>query len=138
MNEKKTYSLSELNGRVLSYGRTATEDNFMLPVTFQMDNKAGFVSGNFVEVYIQTKSDNEAMTIPNSALTEEQGVYFVYLQLTPELFEKRQVTIGESTGIKTEILSGLSKEDRIVSQGAILVKLAQSAAALDPHAGHVH
>ncbi len=60
------------------------------------------------------------------------------MQVTPELFEKREVKTGITDGIKTEILSGLSTHERIVTKGAFLVKLAQSSGALDPHAGHVH
>ncbi|MCC8146819.1 MAG: efflux RND transporter periplasmic adaptor subunit [Bacteroidales bacterium] len=138
MNNQKTYSLEDLNGKILSYGKTVNEDNFMLPVSFQMDNKADFIPGSFVEVFIRTKSDVPVMTIPSSALTEEQGAFFVYVQLTPETFGKRQVSIGMTDGIKTEILNGLNSTDRLVSKGAISVKLAQSAGALDPHAGHVH
>ena len=138
MNNNKTYSLSELNGKVLSYGKTANEGNFMLPVSFQIDNKADFIPGSFVEVFIKTKSDGSSMTIPSSAITEEQGNYYVYIQLTPETFLKREVSIGLTDGIKSEILSGISQSDRVVSEGAISVKLAQSAGALDPHAGHVH
>jgi hypothetical protein len=43
-----------------------------------------------------------------------------------------------SDGIRIEILSGLDKDEKIVTQGAVSVKLSQSAGALDPHAGHAH
>lgn len=66
------------------------------------------------------------------------GNYFVYVQLTPEFFEKREVKIGDTDGVRTAILSGLNESERVVSKGAILVKLAQSTGALDAHAGHVH
>ena len=138
LNSQKTYSLDELNGKVLSYGKSLNEDNYMLPITFQIDNKGDFISGGFVEVYIKMQSNKSTMTLPNTAITEEQGNYFVFVQLTPELFEKREVAIGATDGIRTEIRSGLEKNERIVTRGAISVKLAQSAGALDPHAGHVH
>lgn len=138
LNNSNAYSLKELNGKVLSYGKTTNEDNYMLPVHFLIDNKIGFIPGSFVEVFIKTKSDSPVMTIPNSALTEEQGTFFVYVQLAPETFERRQVTVGITDGLNSEILSGLTYSDRVVTKGAISVKLAQSAGALDPHAGHVH
>ena len=71
-------------------------------------------------------------------MVEEQANYFVFIQLTPELFEKREVKIGLTDGISTEIISGLTKNDRIVTKGAIIVKLAAVSNSLDPHAGHVH
>jgi hypothetical protein len=69
---------------------------------------------------------------------EEQGIYFVYIQKTPELFEKREVTTGSSDGIRIEIIRGLADNERIVSKGAILIKLSQSTGTLDAHSGHVH
>lgn len=133
-----TLSLKSLNGKVLSYGKVLREDNYMLPVTFQVDHAPQLLPGAFLETYIKTQGNQEVMTLPNSALTEEQGLFFVYVQLTPEAFEKREVTVGATDGIRTEIRSGIAPDERVVTQGAVSVKLAQSAGALDPHAGHVH
>jgi RND family efflux transporter MFP subunit len=130
--------LEELNGKIISFGKSTGAGNNMLPVSIRIDHKAGFIPGGFVEVYLKTRSENPALTIPVSALTEEQGLYFVFVQLNPEAFEKREVTLGVSDGIRTEILSGLNENEKIVTQGAVSVKLAQSAGALDPHAGHAH
>jgi hypothetical protein len=69
---------------------------------------------------------------------EDQGNYFVYIQIHPELFEKRSVRIGATDGIRTEIVSGAAITDRIITQGAILVKLAQATGTLDAHSGHNH
>jgi RND family efflux transporter MFP subunit len=137
-DKSKVYDLAELNGKILSFGKSINPESYRIPVSIRMDNKAEFVSGGFVEVYLKTRSENPVMTIPVSALTEEQGVYFVFVQLSPETFEKREVTIGVSDGIRTEILSGLNKEEKVVTQGAVSIKLAQSAGVLDPHAGHAH
>ncbi|MDR0612883.1 MAG: efflux RND transporter periplasmic adaptor subunit [Dysgonamonadaceae bacterium] len=137
-DKSAVYDLPELNGRILSFGKSIDPESYRIPVSIRIDNKAGFVSGGFVEVYLKTRSENPVMTVPVSALTEEQGVYFVYVQSGPEHFEKREVAIGATDGIRTEILSGLNREEKIVTQGAVSVKLAQSADALDPHAGHAH
>lgn len=134
----KTYTLKELNGKVVSYGRSVNPNNFLVPVILQIDNKGEFVPGSFVELYLKVLSNSLALTVPNTALLEEQGSFFVFVQLSPELFEKRVVQTGATDGAKTEILKGIDKNDRIVAKGAILVKLAQASAALDPHSGHVH
>lgn len=138
MNKSRIYSLPELNGKVLSYGKSVSEDNYMLPVTFRIDNRGDFISGSFVEIYIKTQSNKPVMIIPSTSITEEQGIYFVYIQQTPELFEKREVQIGTTDGLKTEILSGLNLDERVVSKGAISVKVAQSSGGLDNEAGHAH
>ena len=137
-HDNKSYTLEELNGIVLSVGKSVSADNYLIPVHLQIDNKANFVQGSLVEIYLKTITSLEALVVPNSALLEEQGFYFVFVQETPELFEKRQVTTGGSDGINSEILTGLIPGERIVTQGAMLIKLAQAAGALDPHSGHVH
>ncbi len=134
----QTYSLVELDGRVLSYGKATNTDNYRIPVNVQIENKGNFTPGGFVEIFFKTLTNTQALTVPNSSLLEEQGNYFVYVQITPELFEKREVTPGETDGIKTEILKGISNTDRIVTKGSILVKLAQATGTLDAHSGHVH
>ena len=138
VHDDKTYSLEELNGKILSYARNANADNYLIPVSLQIENDGSFLSGSFVEIYLKTLSESNVLTIPNSALLEEQGNYFIYVQITPELFEKRSIKIGVSDGIKTEVMEGLSNEERIVSKGGIFIKLSQATGTLDAHSGHAH
>jgi len=138
LNDNQTYTLEQLNGKVLSYGKTANSDNYLLPVNIQIDNKGGFVSGGFVEIYLKSLTNAQALTVPNAALLEEQGVYYIYVQVNPELFEKREVKIGGTDGLNTEVLNGITSKDRIVTKGAMMIKLAQATGTLDAHSGHVH
>lgn len=131
-------SLSELKGRVISYAKSATSDQLLLPVTLEINNVTGFTTGSFVKTWLIAQSQSQALVVPKSALIEEQGNYYVFVQLTPELFEKKPVKTGATDGKNVEVLSGLTPDQRIVTRGALLVKLAKAAGALDPHAGHVH
>lgn len=136
--QNKVYTLEELNGKIVSFGKNVSDENYMIPLTLQIENKEGIVPGSFLQVFLKTQTNTEALTIANSALIEEQGNYFVMVQLTPESFEKREVKVGNSDGLKTEILGGIKQSERIVSRGAVLVKLASVSNSIDPHAGHVH
>lgn len=138
LQDNQTYTLEELNGKVLSFGKNANSDNYLIPVSLQIDNKVNFVSGGFIELYLKTLSSSYALTIPNTALLEEQGSFFVFVQVNPELFEKREVKIDATDGLKTQIIKGINNAERVITKGAILVKLAQASGALDPHAGHAH
>ena len=138
LNSNRTCTLEELGGRMLSYGKTADSANPLIPVVFRVNNKTGLLPGSFVEMFIKTQTNVQAVTVPNEAIIEEMGNYFVYVQLTPEFFEKRPIRKGATDGIRTEITEGITAGERVVSKGAILVKLAQASGALDPHAGHVH
>lgn len=137
-NTNTIYTLEELGGKVLSYGKSTDPANPLVPVTFQVNNNGDLLAGSFVQMFIKTLTDDQAITVSNGAIIEEMGSYFVYTQLTPEYFEKRVVRLGATDGFRTQILEGVRAGERVVSKGAILVKLAQAAGALDPHAGHVH
>jgi multidrug efflux pump subunit AcrA (membrane-fusion protein) len=77
------------------------------------------------------------ISLPESALTEEQGLYFVYLKLDDECYKKQEVQLGTSNGERVEILSGLKDGDTVVTRGAIHVKLAAASNAIPTHS-HNH
>lgn len=137
-DDEHTYGLEELGGRLVSVAKASSTASPLLPVTFEIRNSSKLLPGSFADIYIKTLSNSEAVTVANGAIVEEMGNYFVYKQLTPELFEKTQVSIGGTDGQRTEIISGLEAGERVVSRGAIIVKLAQAAGGLDAHSGHVH
>lgn len=138
LNTNRVYTLSELQGHLLSYGKSMSVNNPLIPVTFEIKNNGELVTGSFVEFYIMTEDKSEGLMVPKSALVEEMGSHFVFVQVKPELFEKRAVAIGMTDGVNVQIISGLKAGETIVSKGAIYIKLAQGSGKLDPHAGHVH
>ncbi|MDR0421304.1 MAG: efflux RND transporter periplasmic adaptor subunit [Prevotellaceae bacterium] len=138
MNTNKTYSLEELNGKLLSFGKSADISNPLIPVVFQINNSIDLLSGSVVELYIKTQTSKRAITVSNEAIIEEMGSYFVFVELSDETFEKRMVTKGKTDGLRTEITDGLSAGEHVVSKGAILIKLTQSTEELDVHSGHSH
>ena len=136
--ENQTYTLDELNGSLVSYGKATNSDNPLLPVTFRIRNVGQLLSGSFVTAYIVTQSDKEVLTVPNEGIVEEMGNHFVFVKVHEGEYEKRLVTLGITDGLRTEVLSGLKADEIVVAKGASMVRLAQNSAALDPHAGHVH
>ncbi len=138
MGSPTVYTLEQLGGRMVSYGRSASDANTMVPVTFAVQPAEGMIPGSFVEMFIRTRGSRQAVTVPTSSLVEEMGNWFVYVQLTPEYFEKREVTIGQSDGLRTEVTGGLDGTERVVSRGAVLVKITQMSGGLDAESGHQH
>ena len=136
--DDRVYTLSELGGGLVSYGRATDADCPLVPVTFRIRNVGNLLSGSFVTAYIVTHSDHEVLTVPNVSLVEEMGNFFVFVQVEEGEYEKRLVALGATDGLRTEIVSGLRQGETIVAHGASMVRLAQNSSALDPHAGHVH
>lgn len=129
----KVYSLENLGGKLLSFGKSSGDTSYYVPVTFEFDNRGDMVPGSFVEVYLLSGERNGVLSLPLSALTEEQGVYFVYLKLDEECYKKQEVKLGTSDGSRVEILSGVKDGDTVVTRGAIHVKLASASNAIPAH-----
>ena len=129
----KVYSLENLGGKLLSFGKSSGDTSYYVPVTFEFDNRGDMVPGSFVEVYLLSDERSGVLSLPLSALTEEQGVYFVYLKLDEECYKKQEVKLGTSDGSRVEILSGIKDGDTVVTRGAIHVKLASASNAIPAH-----
>lgn len=129
----KVYSLENLGGKLLSFGKSSGDTSYYVPVTFEFDNRGDMVPGSFVEVYLLSGERSGVLSLPLSALTEEQGVYFVYLKLDEECYKKQEVKLGTSDGSRVEILSGIKDGDTVVTRGAIHVKLASASNAIPAH-----
>lgn len=134
----RTYTLDQLGGRLIGYGRTVAGGSSLIPVTFEVCAVPELVPGTFVDIYINVGNSTGEISVPRRAVVEEMGNCFVFVQVTPEIFEKRAVTLGRTDGRRCVVESGLSGRERIVTRGAVLVKLSQASGTLDAHAGHVH
>ncbi|WP_300701450.1 efflux RND transporter periplasmic adaptor subunit [Bacteroides sp.] len=133
----KVYTLKDLDGRMLSYGKASGENGYYVPVTFEFDNKGDIIPGSFVEVFLLSSPMENILSVPHSALTEEQGSFFIYLQLDEEGYKKQLVTLGADNGESVQILSGVKAGDRVVIKGAYQVKLASATNAIPAHS-HEH
>lgn len=133
----RLYKTTDMNGRLVAYGRIGIEDaSHYLPVTFEFDNVDDLIPGTYAEVYLLTTPEEGVISIPISSLTEEQGLFYVYVQVCAEEYMKRAVHPGRRNGERVEILHGLHHGERVVTQGAYQVKLASITTAI-PH-GHNH
>ena len=136
--DDKVYTLESLNGKLKSYGRSSDNGSFYLPVIFEFDNKGDIIPGSYVEVFLLSGNINNVITVPVTALTEEQGSYFVYLQLDKEGYKKQEVTLGVNDGKEVQILSGIKPGDRVVTKGAYQVKLAANSSIIPEGHSHSH
>jgi RND family efflux transporter MFP subunit len=136
--DDKLYKLSDMNGRLLSYGRTSTDGAFYVPVTFEFDNCGDVLPGAFVEIYLLTGGRHNVITLPVSAVTEQQGLKFVFIKLDDECYKKQEVKTGLSNGERIEILSGLEAGQEVVTRGVTQVKLAASASVVPEGHSHSH
>ncbi len=134
--DNKVYELQALSGKLLSYGKSSS-DSYFIPVTFEFDNQGDVVPGSFVEIYLLSSEIPNVLSLPLTAITEEQGVNFIYLQIDEEGYKKQEVTLGMNNGKEVQILTGLKAGERVVTKGAYRVRLASVSSAIPSH-GHEH
>ncbi len=129
------YDISELEGRLVSYGKSTNPNSAFIPVIFEFNNSGSILPGSYAEIYLITQERSDVIAVPESALTEEQGVYYVYIREDDDCYRKQAVTLGRTDGSVTEIVAGLAEGDVVVTSGAIHVKLAAAGKSIP---GHTH
>jgi membrane fusion protein, heavy metal efflux system len=104
-------------------GRKVTPENRAVPLTADIDNHDGKLRpGMFVRVLIPDGKTHECLTLPQTAVTSNDGRTFVFVETGPREFHLRNVTTGLNVDPWIEILSGIEPEDRVVTSGTAILK----------------
>lgn len=135
-SSKESYSIDELNGKLVSYGKLLDGSSFYIPVIFEFNNTGHFLIGSFVTVYLKTRQLEQAITVPLTAIIEEQGLFFVYVKDREHVYRKKEIKKGADDGKRALVLSGLETGEELVATSAYHLKLASMSSAI-PH-GHTH
>ncbi|PKL86428.1 MAG: hypothetical protein CVV22_02865 [Ignavibacteriae bacterium HGW-Ignavibacteriae-1] len=128
--------LSELNGKLLSVSPSKTGNLNFITVYFEVNNKFNYMPGMPVEVYLYGGKANKSLAVPHTAVWEDLGYYYVFVQKSGELFERREVQVGGYDGKSYLITSGLDEMERIVVNGTYRLVLASKTTEMP--AGHSH
>jgi len=131
------WSIPEDDMRVLTTGGALDPATRTIPVLIEVDNSGGHLSINETSpVELYTSDGVSAVTVPRTAVYEDNGLDAVFVQVGGESFEKRQVTPGPHYSGWVSIIEGLHPGDRVVTLGGYHVKLASTSAEIGH--GHAH
>ncbi len=128
------YTLEELDGHMVSYGRNLEQTGPLILLYFEVANTGQLLSGSFIEAFLKIGANQEKLAIPNEAIMEDYGRLTVFVQTQGEEYEQREIQIGQSDGKTTEVTQGLENGERVVSKGAYQVKMASVSKTM----GHSH
>lgn len=118
------YPDQEFRGVVLDIGVVVDEQTRASKVIFQLPNGGRALRlGMQANVRLDAGEQVTAMLIPKEAVLEHEGKKIVYVLLSGEEFERREVVVGDERGNKVAVLAGLNKGERVVTQGAYQLKL---------------
>jgi cobalt-zinc-cadmium efflux system membrane fusion protein len=81
----------------------------------------------YVTAEVQAGVIADALLVPNSSvLRDDQNMPYVYLETANGQFGKRSVTLGDVQEGKTQILTGLQANDRVVGDGSLFLQFQNS------------
>ena len=89
-----------------------------------------------IKLSLPTGKSHSGIAVPRPAIVERDGRTVVYVQIDGEHFEERAVRVVARAGARVAI-TGIEAGERVVTRGAHLVRLAESAAGGQAH-GHIH
>lgn len=127
------YDTEKLTGKLLSSGQSLNTSGFYIPVVFEMDYHPELLPGSYAQIFLKGKTIHHSVVIPKTALLEEQGHYYVFVEKHHDEFEKRLVVTGVDDGNSVLIQSGLDAGETIVTEGVYQVKLANMSNELPAH-----
>lgn len=127
------FALDKMAGKQVSQAITTADGGYYIPLLFEFKNINNVMSGTSVECYVVTKQKKNVITVPNSAIAEDQGVAQVFVKKHEDAFKKQFVTLGETDGERTEIIDGLRSGDIVATSDVARLHLAASSNAIPAH-----
>lgn len=126
------------NARVVQTGMAIDPATRTASVTVEYPTAAGPepIGARFA-AHVFTEPATERLAVPRSAVIDDGGRSVVYVQTGGETFARRPVELGTVDGRWVQVTSGVEPGERVVSEGAYLVKLAAAGGEEIGH-GHAH
>lgn len=76
----------------------------------------------FATVRVYTKTEPGVLTVPAAAVQRDRNETVVFVQLDPERFARRPVSVSDESGGLVQVFDGLREGERVVTKGAIVLK----------------
>ena len=108
----------------MDIGKVVDEQSRTATAIFEVPNRSEELSiGMQANVRLDAGTPASVLLIPREAVLDNEGKKIVYVLLSGEEFERRDVVLGDEYGGKVAILSGVKTGERVVTQGAYQLKL---------------
>jgi cobalt-zinc-cadmium efflux system membrane fusion protein len=129
----EAYPNETFTGRLVSLGTSVDPQTRNLHVLFVVPNPDGkLVAQMFADVLIETGDMTDGLTVPKSAVVNQEGQSMVYVKTSGETFVARPVNIvqrfEDRAMIAADAASPLKEGDRVVTQGTYQVRMSATKA----------
>lgn len=130
------HGIPDASGEIAWVSPALDEDTRTATARIVLDNRSGqWRPGLFVTAHIAIEKATAAVVVPRTALQIVEGKTVVFVQTTKG-YEPRQVQVGQTNATHIEIVQGLGRGDRYVSNNAFTIKAEMQKGAFGD--GHAH
>jgi RND family efflux transporter MFP subunit len=111
------------SGRFRKMAQALDMNTRTMPVQIDIDNKMQLLKpGMFAKVELLLNTNTETLIIPEECIMKDEKGEFVYIAGDDNTAVKKYVLTGLKSGNKTEIVTGISETDKIISTGQELLQ----------------
>lgn len=109
----------EYAGRLVDAGGVVNRETRAVTVVFEVPNPDRALRvGLQANVRLDADDSADVLMVSREAVLEAEGKRFVYVLVSGEDFQRREVVVGDEYGDQIAIVSGLKAGERVVTQGA--------------------
>lgn len=113
-------------GKVSYVAKEVNPDTRTIVVRTEVKNPGWLLRpGMFATVIIAEQGGAKTVAIPSDAVLQHGVQQVVYIQVAPNQFIQRVVTVGPASAGKAPVLKGIQPGDKIVTTGNLLLEAAQ-------------
>ncbi|MCB2305993.1 efflux RND transporter periplasmic adaptor subunit [Clostridium estertheticum] len=122
VNQKIPVQISSMNNKIVqgivdTISPSADAKTQLYTVKVKIDNPSNLLKpGMIVRVEFPDVVKTDILVVPNGAIFTENSVQYVYIVDATRL-KKKQVVVGISNTLQTEIVSGIKLGDQVVTEG---------------------
>ena len=110
-------------GKIDLVGSVMSENSRTVSVRVPLENAGNLLRpGMFCRARIASGKSEEALAVPRAAVMSDEGKPFVFRQVKDDFYLRVPVTVGREYLDSVEILDGLKTGDRVVTNGAFMLK----------------
>ena len=113
----------EFDAAVYYIGREVASETNSVPLVATINNSDGHLRpGLFVRVRLPLGESREVLAVPESAISEHESQSFVFVEAGERTYRQVFIQRGIQEGEWVEVTSGLSGGEKVVDQGAFVLK----------------
>lgn len=120
--ELTAYPGEIFNGRVTRIADTVDPQARTVKVRAELDNRAGRLRPEMFGKIRHVEAVRPLPAVPAGAVIQGDGQNIVFVEMSRGAFQARRVEVGDRIGDQLPVLQGLKAGDRVVVDGAMLLK----------------